>query len=224
MRRPGVVLAAAALCLAGSILVVRQSSRREEASRPSEELFYFPSGRLLRGAALGNEALVADLAWLRAIQYYGEHRKTDRAYPMMGHIFDIITTLDARFVNAYAFGALVMGQDEGQMDAGIALLQKGIANNPESWFLPFEAGFLYYLVAKDAKLASLYFSRAARLPGCPDHVCRFAAHTSGRAGYSENAIRLWQEIAHTTPNEEIRRMAERKIEQLRQKGDRRDGA
>lgn len=212
------VLAGSAACLAGSAAIVGSGSRAERHASVSEELLYFPSGRFLRQAALGHETLVADLAWLRAIQYYGEHRKTDRRYPRLQHIFDVVTTLDPQFVNAYAFGGLVLAQDAGEVDAGLALIEKGMTQNPESWLLPFEAGFLYYVTVKDLKRASQCFARAARRPGCPDYVARFAAHTTAEAGYTVIAIRLWREIARTTENAEIRRMAERKIEELEKEG------
>jgi len=195
-------------------MVARSGESVGAGSGRSEELLYFPSGRLLRQAALGHEALLADIGWLRAVQYYGEHRKTDRRYPLMRHIFDVVTTLDPRFVNAYAFGGLVLAQDAGDLDAGVALLSKGIANNPEDWFLPFETGFLYYVAAKDMGRAAHFFRRAARLPGCPDYVARFAAFAAGRAGDVETAVGLWREIARATPNAEIARMAEGKIQEL----------
>lgn len=223
MRRPALVLAASAACLLGSAALVRSSGRWDAHPTPTEEMLYFPSGRLLQQAALGHQAMFADLAWLRAIQYYGEHRRTDRRFPLMRHIFDVVTTLDPLFVNAYAFGGLVLAQDAADVDGGISLLRKGMVRNPENWVLPFETGFLYYVTVKDLKLASLYFSRAARRPGCPDYVARFAAHTSGQAGYTETAIRLWREIARTTANAEIRRMAERKIRELEEEGRRADG-
>ena len=63
-----------------------------------EEMMYFPSGSLLELASAGNETLIADFLWLRGIQYYGEHRRTDRSYPLAEHVFSTITeaTQDAK--------------------------------------------------------------------------------------------------------------------------------
>ncbi len=44
----------------------------------ADELLYYPSGLMARRAALGYETAAADIAWLRGIQYYGEHRITDQ--------------------------------------------------------------------------------------------------------------------------------------------------
>jgi hypothetical protein len=40
---------------------------------PFEELAYYPSGDHLGRMTLGHAETAADLAWLRAVQYYGEH-------------------------------------------------------------------------------------------------------------------------------------------------------
>src|SRR4030095_6615793 len=51
--------------------------------QPLEELAYYPSGELLRPATLRHSETDADLAWLRAVQYYGEHRRTDLRFTRM---------------------------------------------------------------------------------------------------------------------------------------------
>ena len=61
--------------------------------QPLEELSYYPSGNHLRPATLGHEETAADLGWIRAVQYYGEHRRTDNRFVRMRHVFDILTTL-----------------------------------------------------------------------------------------------------------------------------------
>jgi len=72
------------------------------APRPLEELSYYPSGRMLEPATLGHAETFADLAWLRAVQYYGEHRRSTCASPDV-HVFDILTSLSPGFIPAYVF-------------------------------------------------------------------------------------------------------------------------
>ncbi|MEO0162830.1 MAG: hypothetical protein ABIL74_11240, partial [candidate division WOR-3 bacterium] len=63
------------------------------------ELMYFPSGLAVKALSLGFYVPLADLVWLRFIQYYGEHRMTDARFDLMHHILDILTTLDPYFVH-----------------------------------------------------------------------------------------------------------------------------
>lgn len=79
------------------------STSRRQGERLMQELAYFPSGVALREAAIEYREIVADFIWLTAIDYYGRHQETDRRYEWLGHIFEILTTLDPRFVGAYHF-------------------------------------------------------------------------------------------------------------------------
>ncbi len=208
------LLLAAALFTGGVCL--RRHAFRTPVRQEGQELMYFPSGRFLKESALGHTSTVADIAWLRAIQYYGHHRMTDRKYEMVGHIFDIITTLDPNFVHAYVFGAVVLSQDAGKPEEGLALLRKGMRANPDNWLLAFETGFIYYVILHDCENAGRYFALASRLPNAPDMTSRFAAFVEEKAGHAETALELWSEIARATDNTFIKQMAEERMEKLRE--------
>ena len=57
-----------------------------------EELSYYPSGAHLGVATLGHSESAADIAWLRAVQYYGGHRFTDNRFVRMEHVFTETST------------------------------------------------------------------------------------------------------------------------------------
>ena len=207
----------AACCLAVAAGLVHLGHTLPGAGRPDEELMYFPSGRFLKEASLGHEMVIADMAWLRAIQYYGRHKQTDQDYAMAGHIFDVVTTLDPRFRNAYVFGGLVLAQDAGDIQRGIGLLRKGMANLPDEWLLPFEAGFISYLCNSDMAEAHKWFMEAASKPGHPESVERFAAFCAARSGDLETALRLWIQLYESTENDYVRQMAEERIKDILEK-------
>jgi hypothetical protein len=173
-----------------------------------EELMYFPSGKLLKLVSAGYETLVADMLWLRGIQYYGEHRRTDMSYPLAEHIFSTITDLDPSFIGAYRFGAFVLGQDVGQPVSGIKLIKKGMANNPETWQLAFDLGFLYFVEMDDSRAAARYFSYSARQKDAPAIAKRFSAFAYRKAGRTDVARALWQEIYRSSDNTVMKATAE----------------
>jgi hypothetical protein len=193
------------LCAAAAAGERLKMASQEE--KDPTELALFPRGAWVRPLAFGFNELVADAAWLRALQYYGEHRITDRRYPYLETLFQTVTDLDPRFVNAYIFGALTLAEDEGQLERGLTLLQRGMAANPESWWLVFEYGFLQYIHGNDPDRAGHWLARAARMADSPAWVRRLAAHASAKAGNRETAIALWLEMYHNSENEEIRRIA-----------------
>jgi hypothetical protein len=216
VRRGRWPLVAAALVL--GVAAATTSSRlhaSRSADRMGQELMYFPSGQLLRPAAVGHPLTLADLLWLRAIQYYGEHRLSDNRFPFAGHIFETITTLDPHFAEAYIFGGLVLAGEGRELERGIDLLLRGMAWNPRRWDLAFETGFVYYIAAKDDAQAARFFKLARQLPGAPEIVTRFAAHVESRAGDDDAALALWEELLRTTTHPAMRALAERKVEALR---------
>lgn len=200
-----------------AVLVVatsRQIHGLRRAGRAGGELMYFPSGYLLKPMALGHPLTLADFLWLRAIQYYGEHRMTDNQFPLAGHVFSTITRLDPRFCEAYLFGGLVLAAEGRDRDRGLVLMKEGVAWNPERWELPFWTGFVYYMMKGHDRDAAYYLARAARLPDAPGYVVRFAAHAKARSGDLATALALWQDILENTTNPAMRTLAEQKMVEI----------
>jgi len=201
-----------ALFLAGAALVERTQRPRLARIR-EEELLYYPSGFAVRQAALGYETAAADIAWLRGIQYYGEHRLTDQKYTMIGHVMDIVTDLDPTFTQPYVFGAFVMAQELKEPERGLELLARGLRANPTDWRLCFEVGFLHYVSRHDYVSAARYFTWASRMPGHEEYVERFAAFSHERAGNTGMAALLWREVL-ATGNEYMQEVAKRELTRM----------
>jgi hypothetical protein len=197
------------LCSAVLIYFMGNSlERRRYSGDVVEELMYFPSGRILGTASLGYDAIVADFLWLRGIQYYGEHHRSDQKYHLAKHIFSTITDLDPLFVGAYRFGAFVLAQDVGQPVAGTELLRKGIRSNPDRWELPFDLGFMYFVELDEHAKAAHFFKLASRLDDAPEVAKRFSAFAYRKAGRNDVAKELWSEIYRSSSNSVMKVNAE----------------
>ena len=216
MRRSSSLLLVGVLVLAGAAIYSIRSGLdyRRYAADVVEELTYYPSGRLLKVADLGFTSLVADVMWLRGIQYYGEHRSSDQRYPLAEHIFSSITNLDPGFIGAYRFGAIVISEDAGSPAAAIDLLRKGLRSNPDRWELPFDLGFIYFIDLNDYARAAHYFKFASHTRGSPDVARRFTAFAYRKAGRSDMARALWEEIRRSSGNEVMRETAEFSIKNI----------
>ncbi len=202
----------AAIALGAAGLIDERAGTRQPVD--AAELRYFPSGKFVELTSVGFDAVAADLAFLQSIQYYGRHRRDDRRYPFAPHLFDMVTELDPRFVTPYVFGALVMAEDMGRLDLAVELLERGMAERPDRWELPFEAGFLIYVRDKDDPRAAEFLTRAAGHAGVPSYVKRFAADAQRRGGSRTEALRLWREIAETAEEPGLREMARRLVDEL----------
>ncbi len=172
-----------------------------------EELGLFPSGLLVGPASCGFRNVVADLLWLRAIQYYGKHKQGDQLFEKAAHVFSVLTDLDPNFIGAYRFGSLVLVEDAGEKEKGFALLRKGVRKNPLDGSLYFDLGF-HHFMAEDYGRAAVYFRRAASLPGGSDKAARFAAYAENRQGRFDVAEEMWLDILSNTGNDKTRASAE----------------
>jgi hypothetical protein len=171
----------------------------------------------LRPATLGHSESAADLAWLRAVQYYGEHRQTDNRFTRMTHVFDILTSLAPRFLPGYVFGAFALAQEGHDFPGAERLMLKGIEANPTSGTLAFELGFLYYVRPGGRSLnrAAEYFEQASRQPDAPPQSERFAAYSRQNSGNLLVAYELWSEVHRSSHNRYLRDTAAREMQKIR---------
>jgi hypothetical protein len=216
-RRMAVCWAIAAVLGSGAVALAQLGWDRLPHPLPLEELAYYPSGELLKPATLGHPEAAADLAWLRAVQYYGEHRQSDNRFERMPHVFDILTSLSPSFLPAYVFGAFAMAQEGGHFPRAEALMMKGMEANPRSGRLAFEMGFLYYVKTggRDLRHAAECFEQAARQPDAPPEAARFAAFCRQNAGDLRVAYALWENVYRTSANPYLRDIAERNMREIR---------
>jgi len=212
--RSVVLLLAALACgsLANSVGEKARTSRLAKAN--PDELMYLPESHVLRAASLGYTNVVADFIWLRAIQYYGEHRLSDRNYPQAERLFQSIYDLDPAFKGATRFGALVLAQDAGNAKGALALLERAERDHPNAWEYPFDQGFIRQSISKEFAAASSDYLRASTRPGAPDLAVRLAGLSATRLGDRQAAREVWQQILNDPPNELTRRIAERGLKNL----------
>lgn len=202
------------------VAVIAGLAYRVDATRPPQELMgelmYFPSGYAVRALCMGLQAPLADLVWLRFIQYYGEHRMTDARFDLMHHILDILTTLDPRFLYAYTLGGLMLTHDAQRPDQAKQLLKKGMYQNPDEWRYPHVYAFMHYVFLRDHQTAKTYFGVAARKPGAPDMPRRWHAFvTYYKLGDLKTALALWTDFYNDTRNPEEKSIAEYYIKRIK---------
>lgn len=167
--------------------------RNLEAPHGDRELLYLPNGKYLRLASLGHPSLAADLVYLWAIQHYSGYERGDR-YRYVEHVFrNVIPDLDPRYLDAYAIGSLVLSVETRDVDAALRVLDRGIAENPGEWLLPWMAGWeCHHAGLRDRAIA--YFDRAVNVPGAPSQILRHRAGMVDRAGDLVGAYNLWREL------------------------------
>jgi len=185
-------------CFAGSAVV----EHKMEQLRPAatlEEVLYIPSSKVVKRMSVGFEALVADIYWTRAVQYFGaKHIENANQYKLLYPLLDMATDLDPHLIPAYEFGSVFLTQPPprgaGEPLKAVALLQKGIRQNPDSWRLYQGLGFIYYMELKDYPAAGEAFAQGSKIPGAHPFLKVMAARTLQTGGDYLTAQMLWQAI------------------------------
>jgi hypothetical protein len=216
----GVVAAAAALSVAiGAQLARDRYYPRSEQLRT--DLLYVRSGKALDRIALGYDALIADVYWIRAIQHYGGQRisASERQvdYNLLAPLLDIATTLDPYFKIAYRFGAIFLSEPPpggpGRPDQAIALLKKGIVASPHRWEYYHDIAFVYYWTLRDFNAAADWFTRAGQQPGAPNWLPPVAASMLTQGTDRTAARFLWQQLLNAD-QQWLRATAQRSLLQI----------
>jgi tetratricopeptide (TPR) repeat protein len=221
-RRSMNIVAALLLIAAftGSVLALTavDSARGKQATL--EEVLYIPSGKTLKKLSLGYSGLLADIYWTRAVQYFGgKLREDSQHYELLYPLLDITTDLDPHLLVAYQFGSVFLSQSPpsgaGQPDKAVALVEKGIRNNPDYWRLYFTLGFIHYMDRKDYKSAEQAFQKGSENPKSLVWMKVMAATMAQHAAEPGTAVEIWKRLYETSDDKMIRDNAAQHLTALR---------
>jgi tetratricopeptide (TPR) repeat protein len=186
-----------------------------------ESVLYVRSGEAMRRTALGFAPLLADVYWVRAVQYYGSTRLSkdkDKHYDLLYPLLDITTSLDPAFNIAYRFGSIFLTEaypgGAGRPDQAILLLEKGFRANPTRWHYLQDIGFVYYWWLGDYAKAGEWFTKASHISGAPWWLRSLAAVTKAQGGDRRGSRQLWRAMYETAENDWMRSTAMLRLAQL----------
>jgi tetratricopeptide (TPR) repeat protein len=201
-----------------SLQVYRERTAR--ALETTQQILYVRSPAVMKRLALSYDAVVADLYWIRTIQYYGSMRLSpdpNKHYELLYPLLDLTTSLDPQFSIAYRFGAFFLSErapgGAGRPDLAIALLRKAMAASPDQWEYPYDIGFVYYRYGQYPEAAD-WFQRASRVPGATNWLAPLAAVTLAAGGNLQASRILWQNLLNSSEQDWLRRTAEHRLQQL----------
>ena len=187
----------------------------------AEELLYIQSPEAMKRMALSYDSLLADIYWIRTVQYYGGTRLSGDAnntYALLYPLLDLTTSLEPRFNVAYYFGSTFLAENPpggpGRPDLAIRLLEKGLREQPDKWEFAQAIGFVHYWWRQDYLQAAEWFTRGSKFPGAPFWLTTIAATTLAEGGSRASSRLLWQQLQRSAPTEALRGEASRRLQQL----------
>lgn len=212
-------LAIALLLMLVSVSSLLRVTQLREHSTLTEVLF-IPSAKAVKRMSLGYTGLMADLYWMRAVLYFGNHHIAHaKEYDLLDPLLDITVSLDPKLEPAYRFGSIFLAQKPpqgaGRPDLAVRLVERGIKEFPDDWRQYFNLGFIHYMDRHDYIAAAEAFERGSRVPNAHPFLKLMAARMRAQGGDRETARLLWQNVYDSYPDQTMRSNALEHLEALR---------
>ncbi|MEK7202177.1 MAG: hypothetical protein AAB669_01440 [Patescibacteria group bacterium] len=160
------------------------------------------SPSLAKAVSFGSTEFLADYYWLTLIQYYGGGTPNGK-YRKLAELFNVVTDLSPRFVQAYQTGLIIL-PGEGFPDEAIALGEKGKKSLPDSWEMPYYTGLVYHIYKKDFVSAAKEFQIAATKKDAPPITQYFAGIYYKEADQRQLAYQIFKTVHETTKDDFVR--------------------
>ena len=219
------------LCLVGfnlgSLYHTRQL-RDAESVTATEEVIYVPDVRLLRFMSLGYDQAAADFMWVRTLEYFARHFRTDRKYRWLEYFVDQVIALDPNFRKAYHWAGtnVLYGRrfiDENVLSSN-RFYEKALDQDPDDYEAAYRLGLNYFVelqgkneeerrTYRETGLA--YLERAANTPGAPPRTRNLVASISGRLGKSQLATQYLIDMYIHTEDPESKASYKARLDAIR---------
>ena len=192
-----------------------------EAMGPEPDVSSVWTGPVVRAFSLGFSDVLADLYWLRAVQYYGRQKQLQAptGYADLSPLLETAAELDPRFEIVYRYGAVFLSEERpvgaGQPEAGVAFLKKGADRNPTNWRLRQDQGLFNFVYLQDAEAGSRVLLQAAEVPGSAPWLKPLAAQVLAHGGKLEASLQMWTLIREQSEPGVLRENAETQLEVVR---------
>lgn len=211
----GVLLAC---LLAVAALAHRRALALREDATDADRHVTIPSPTAARIMSLGYTEMVADLAWVRMLIYYGNGLVHDNGMPDTEALVRLVNVLDPQFRKVYTWGAYSTTMRQGmateeEYRSSVEILRRGLEVFPNDWELSWIMGVRLFLEmnggtdeekAKRKEEGVMYIERAMHNPKAPKDLPLLAASLRTQLGQKEQALRDLQEMILNTDDDKAR--------------------
>lgn len=175
------------------IFAVIYQNRRFENTEFKAELFRqkikLPDSQVLKIITLGYDNIYADWLWLQSIQAFGSGWITeDRTAVPIYQYFDTLTDIDPKFISAYRFGNLIVGDNRKDHEHGQLILKKGVFKNPNNYDIPYLGTYNAIWTMGDMDQARWFARYLARNEDAPAFMRRLEEYIERETGRYDVAL------------------------------------
>lgn len=209
-------------CLGASFLLQRRIDAQRGAATVIEDSLYVSSSKTLRRMSLGYHGLLADIYWLRTIQYFGGKMQQVKGridindisswrLELLEPLLKLTTELDPNYVAAYRFGGIFL--PDLNPESAVRLMQRGIENNPLDWRLYGDLGYIYWKQQRFQEASDAY-GQGGAIKGAPDWLKSMQAVMQLKGGDRETARSLFRQMYQSSEDAFTRQLSLTRLKSL----------
>lgn len=184
------------------------------------------NGPAMKRITLAFNAIAADWYWMSSLQYVGRKminyedthagklRLSDLSsldLHLLPALLQTATTLDPKFLDPYYYGAVILPDVDA--NEAIALLNQGVAANPEQWKLYQHLGYIYWQRHEYQKASEVY-ETGGRLPGAPLWMLAMSARMKAEGGAGQAAREMYAHLYEASDDLNVKGMVEKQLMRL----------
>ncbi|HSE97932.1 MAG TPA: tetratricopeptide repeat protein [Blastocatellia bacterium] len=188
-----------------------------------EEALYLSSGETIKRMSLGLEGLVADIYWIRTMQYFGRKildqgenfsaaNSASIRMDLLAPLLKIVVTLDPQHIPAYRFSAIFLAERDRK--AAIDLMEQGIRSNPKEWRLYQDLAYIYWQ-GGDYEEAARIYDEGSRIEGAAWWMRDMGGVMRIKGGDRETAREIYERYYRESDDPIIKSQAIDRLKQLR---------
>ncbi len=203
-------------CFGGAVLL-RGPLGEANSGRRLPGTSFVPKPKLARLLTAGHRSTCADLLWLSAIgDLSRDFSDPQRKIAWLDNLFTVIPALEPNFATVYSFGATYLTMIERDPTRAIALLERGVAENPLDLRLAVELAMTWYTNRQDRERTLKVLEPVVKDPRCDAMTMGF--YVSLLVDSREDYAALAQWVGYLDhPTDLVRESAELQLERVKRR-------
>jgi tetratricopeptide (TPR) repeat protein len=164
--------------------------------------------------AFGFRNVLADVAWLEAVQVAGNLKMAPEDYDRLYELLNVEANFDPKFDIPYLLGGLILGESPDHAKKALKIFERGKREYPADWKFPFYIGYTNYFSLGETETAGKAMAEAVRLPGSPAYLPGLASRMLSEAREPGAALALLETIVRQENDPARRAVLERRIREV----------
>ncbi|MEO7424751.1 MAG: hypothetical protein ABI036_06155 [Fibrobacteria bacterium] len=171
-----------------SIWLVNSADDTKPKDWNESQLTYLPSGKMIKPMMMDLDEAAGDLLWINAMMYFADAYLSNRSYKWLGHMLDVVSTLNPHLYYTYEFAGVVLTKEKSELPKTMVLLQRGMREFPDDWQLHLYGALTQLALDSNYAKAAEYLEPITMRKDIPQYIRAFCATLLNRSAGPKVAL------------------------------------